>query len=147
MTEFIHFFPGEGFRPATFANDYIGPRMDCPLIVKVEDPVYLAKFDPYAPLQGYAWGTWLPDMAQEATGEPLAGANGVQATHSAKSAYLPSATIFPWPSYPPSPEYPCRCIEVPPIKPLDPAPVPVPASAGLLLLGLCILATLKRRKK
>lgn len=146
MSEFLHFFPNEGFRPARYLNDFIGPRMDCPLIVKAEDEVYLAKFDPYGPLAGYAWGTWLPNGPGEAIGKAQTAGTGGAATQTAESHNWLPATIFPWPSVPPVPTYPCRCITTPPDLP-PVAPVPVPASAGLLLLGLCIIASFKRRKK
>lgn len=29
MREFIHWFPGSGFRPAVWAKDYIGPKLEC----------------------------------------------------------------------------------------------------------------------
>lgn len=136
--DFLWWFPNEGFRPAKFANDYIGPRMDCPLIVKAEDQVYLAKFDPLMGMQS----EWVADAIQKAeTGaKALSGVSGHQDREWA-SVLRP---IEPWH---PGPSYPCHCVEVPPINPpIDPAPVPLPASAGLLLLGLCIVVAIKNRR-
>lgn len=29
MREFIHWYPGIGFRPSVWAKDYIGPKLEC----------------------------------------------------------------------------------------------------------------------
>lgn len=137
--DFLWWFPNEGFRPAKFANDYIGPRMDCPLIVKAEDQVYLAKFDPLMGLQS----EWLSEAIQKAqTGDKAPAYTETPEGREWASVWRP---IEPWH---PGPSYPCHCVEVPPINPpIDPAPVPIPASAGLLLLGIAAFAMLRKRRK
>ena len=109
----IHWFPLIGFRPAIYIGDYIGPRMDCPYIVPAPDAdaPLIAKYDPFAHIPGYVWGTVLP-----ASSQPV-----------------------------PAPSFPC-CIETGPYEPLTPvAPVPVPASAGLLIAAVVGLMLWRRK--
>lgn len=139
MSDALHFFPGMGFRPGiqVMQRDQYG---DKPVWIVGDDLAYLAKFDPYSVLEGYGWGTWLPDATAEATGKPLTAGTAPSAPLVAGTSEWASVWR-PIERWDPGPVYPCRCIEVPPV-----APVPVPASAGLLLLGLCILVAVKRRK-
>lgn len=124
---------GFGFRPAWQPADYIGPRLDCPMWFPTADAdvAYLAKWD--APSAGYAWGDVLwpsvwPDAAPQITAASLAGPIPGHVV-----PFYPATPTQPWwPS--PGPDYPCNCIEVPPINPLPPlAPVPVEAGAGAFL--------------
>lgn len=129
----LRFFPHMGFRPAVqvMQRDQYGDKL---IWIVGDDTPYLAKFDPLMGM-GSEW-------VAEALGQPQIGARVSEGVRTAENALWPSATIFPWPSVPSGPDYPCHCIEVPP----DPAPVPIPASGGLLLLGLCIVVATKRRK-
>lgn len=142
MTD-LHWFPGMGFRPAVHVNDYIGPRMDCPAIIPAPDAdvAYLGgKFDAYAhlPASAYTWGTVLPPIpAAQVTAPALAGP--------VASAPFTAGPLIPGPWWPPV-DYPCRCItpdspDMPPI-----APVPVPASAGLLIAAVAVLFIIRRFK-
>ena len=148
--EFLHWFPNEGYRPARFLNDFIGPRMDCPLIVKADDTPYRGKIDPYAHLAGYAWGTWLPNAAREAPALAQAAETASSFAGVAGTRDWASTVKFSWPSYPPRSDHPCPCITTPPEVP-PVAPVPIEASAFSMLL-FCIIAAplcgwmVKRRK-
>lgn len=129
----LRFFPHMGFRPAVqvMQRDQYGDKL---IWIVGDDTPYLAKFDP---LMGMGSG-WVSEAIGKAEigAKALSGVSGHQDREWA-SVWRP---IEPWD---PGPSYPCQCIEVPPI---DPAPVPIPASAGLLLLGVCIIAAVKRRK-
>lgn len=138
MTDILHFFPGQGFRPAIYLNDFIGPRLDCPRLVPAPDAdiSYSAKFDPFGhiPATGYAWGTWIPASPATLTAADLADP-------------FTAGPLIPGPWWPPV-DYPCNCITHPPVNPPlpEPAPVPLPASSICLLAGLAALALLRRRK-
>ena len=145
MTDILHFFPGQGFRPAIYLNDFIGPRLDCPLIVPAPDAdiAYSAKFEPFGhmPASGYAWGTWIPAAAPAATAETVlsaATAGPAAAPPFSAGPLIPG----PWPS---EPEWPC-CVIREPDAPLPPvAPIPTPASASLLIAAVAAFAIIRRR--
>lgn len=133
---------GLGYRPSWQPADFIGPRMDCPMWVAAPDAdvAMIGKFDPWAaiPASGYAWGTWIPaSHAPQITAASLAGPTP------APAVWHPVTPTQPW--WPaPGPSYPCHCI-VPPVDPLPPvAPVPIPASAGLLIAAVAVLALWRR---
>lgn len=131
----VMFLVGYGFRPAHMPADYVGPRMDCPMWLPAPDAdaAYLAKYD--APASGYAWGTVLPSDTA-----PIA--PQITAASLTDTVTAVSATPHPsqwWPVDPLPPVGPCCVIrepepELPPV-----APVPLPASSGLLLAGLALL--------
>lgn len=117
---------GTGYRPAWQPADYIGARLDCAMWIAAPDAdvAYLAKYDlppvdPYAPVAG------LPLIA-----DPIMDASAIA---------VPPAPVWP------DPWAPCCVIQ----RPADPLPqlpdVPVPASAGLLLVGLVALAMVRGR--
>lgn len=99
----IHWFEGLGFRPAVWSShrtDGVDPERPVP--APDADVPFIAKYDPFAHVPGYVWGTVLP-----ASSQPV-----------------------------PAPSFPC-CVETGPYEPLPPvAPVPVPASAGLLIAAV-----------
>lgn len=108
----VVWFQNIGFRPAVWSShraDGVDPQRLVP--APDADVAYIAKYDPFAHIPGYVWGTVLP-----ASSQPV-----------------------------PAPSFPC-CIETGPYEPLPPvAPVPVPASAGLLIAAAVGLALLRRR--
>lgn len=109
----IAWFPGLGFRPAVWSS-HRADEVDPPRLVPAPDAnvAYIAKYDPFAHVPGYVWGTVLPASSQ---------------------------TV-------PAPSFSC-CIETGPYEPLPPvAPVPVPASAGLLIAAVVGLFIIRRFK-
>ena len=131
----VMFLVGYGFRPAYQPADYIGPRLDCPMWLPAPDAdvAYLGgKYD--APVgHGFGFVLW-PDTAPAAP----------QITAASLAGPIPGPSPFtagpliPGPWFPPV-DYPCRCItpdgpDMPPV-----APVPLPASAGLLLAAVAAL--------
>lgn len=136
---------GQGFRPAWQPADYIGPRMDCPRWVAAPDAdlPYGQKIDPYAPLAGYGWGTWLPPAgaAKSAAKNASTGPGPGEGASAIPHPFLPLPR-FEWPGpFHPGP----GVVHHPPEVPV-PAPVPLPASAVLLPLALVALLLVRKRK-
>lgn len=91
MREFIHWFSGSGFRPAVWAKDYIGPKIECirPLPAPDADLAWLCGKGPCLdnlklPYPGSAdfHGALTNDLSMAAVGLPasavlLAGAVGL----------------------------------------------------------------------
>lgn len=136
----VQWFHGLGFRPAVLTPPHRADQVDPARIVPAPDAdiAYSGKFDPFGHLAstGYAWGTWLPQPdAPQITAASLAGPVAGPFT---AGPLIPG----PWPS---GPEWPC-CIETGPFEPLPPvAPVPVPASASLLIAAVAAFAIIRRR--
>lgn len=90
MREFVHWFPGSGFRPSVWAKDYIGPKLECirPLPAPDADLAWLCGKGPCLdalkityPGGADFYGAMANDMAMAAVGLPasavlLAGALG-----------------------------------------------------------------------
>lgn len=146
----VMFLIGYGFRPAYQPADYIGPRLDCPMWLPAPDAdlAYLGgKYD--APLDappgnGFGFVLW-PDTAPAApqiTAASLAGV--VPGTPVHGTPWFPATPLIPGE---PEPWFPCCIIETPTFPaPLPPvAPVPVPASAGLLIAAVAVLFIIRRR--
>ena len=108
----VQWFHGLGFRPSVWSShraDGVDPQRLVP--APDSDTAYIAKYDPFAHIPGYVWGTVLPASSQSA----------------------------------PAPSFPC-CIETGPYEPLPTvAPVPVPASAGLLIAAVLGLMLWRRK--
>lgn len=144
----LHWFPLIGFRPAIYLNDFIGPRLDCPLIVPAPDAdlAYSQKFDPFGhmPASGYAWGTWIPSAG--AASEPATPGAMLVSAPLSPGAPFTAGPLIPGPWWPPV-DYPCNCITTPPLNPPLPpvAPVPLPASAALLIAAVAAFAIIRRR--
>lgn len=139
----VQWFHGLGFRPAVLTPPHRDDQVDPPRLVPAPDAdvAYNAKFDPFGhmPSDGYAWGTWIPSAqapADRITAAELAGP--VTGTSFSAGPLIPG----PWP---PEPEWPC-CVIREPDTPLPPvAPVPVPASASLLIAAVAAFAIIRRR--
>lgn len=132
----IHWFPGLGFRPAVWSPPHRADGVDYPRLVPAPDAdVPLAKVDPFGhiPASGYAWGTWIPADAAPQIATP------------STPVHQTASTIAIPPYWPPQPTYPCRCI-VPPVDVPPVAPVPAPASAGLLIGAVAVLFIIRRFK-
>lgn len=138
--EFIHWFPGEGFRPAVWAKDYIGPKIECilPIPAPDADVAYAAKVPPaLAPVEPWGhlpnWGTVLLPVEPDA---PQVTAASLAGPVDSATPWHPATPPLPWF---PGPDLPCCVIrepapELPPI-----APVPLPAAGGMLMAGLVVL--------
>lgn len=140
----IHWFHGLGFRPAVWANDYIGPRLDCPMLVLADDSPMEGK-SVAAPLDPYAFipPSVLDEVVVAAAGPPVAPTSTPVAAITRDPA-LPGWPGFPsWPHWPGTPGV---------IHPGDPDPhIPAPAlvpladALPLLLTGIVMLAIFRRR--
>lgn len=140
----IAWFPGLGFRPAVWTPPHRADGVDPDRLIVAPDAdtAFIAKYtgptiDPYAhvPDSGYSWGTWLPADAPQITAASLAGP--------VAGPHWPVTPTQPW--WPSEPEWPC-CIIDRPFEPLPPvAPVPVPATAGLLIAAVAVFAIIRRR--
>ena len=132
MTD-LHWFPGIGFRPAVWTPPHRADDVDPPRLVPAPDAdvAYHGKLDPWdhMPASGYAWGTVLPPVpAPQITAASLAG----------PVVPFTAGPLIPGPWWPPV-DYPCQCItpdgpDMPPV-----APIPIPASAGLLIAAVAVL--------
>lgn len=137
----VLWFSGLGFRPAVWAPPHRADGVDPDRLVPAPDAdvAYLSKWD--APAAGYAWGTVLPPVAADApqiTAASLAGpVPGPQPWH-------PTTPTWPEPWFP-GPEYPCRCVEVPPVNP-GPQPAPVPIEAGSAVFLIAAMGALLARR-
>lgn len=142
----VAWFPGLGFRPAVLTPPHRADQVDPARIVPAPDAdvAYSGKFDPFGhlPAAGYAWGTWIPGAGPAS--EPASpGAMLVSAPLNPGAPFTAGPLIpGPWPS---DPEWPC-CVIREPDTPLPPvAPVPLPASAGLLIAAVAAFAIIRRR--
>lgn len=139
----VQWFVGMGFRPAVWTASHRADEVDPVRLVPAPDSdvPFMAKYDALEavlPSEGYTWGTWLPQPAT-----PVA-----QVTAAGLTANVPatpySATPPEWDWGTPDWQGPC-CIETGPFEPLpEPSSVPLPASAGLLLVVVAALALLRR---
>ena len=141
----IHFFAGMGFRPAIWIThrDQYGDRP--PLIVGDDAPL-VAKWEaPSDTPAGHGFGFVLwpntPAPAQLTAAEL---AQGNIKNPDIAHPHWPAGPLIPGPWHPPV-DYPCNCItpdspDMPPV-----APVPVPASAGLLIAAVAAFAISRRR--
>lgn len=140
----IIWFAGLGFRPAVWTPPHRHDEVDPPRLVPSPDSdvAYLGgKYDaPADTPAGHGFGFVLyPDTAAPAqlTAAELAGTIPGPFT---AGPLIPG----PWPS---EPEWPC-CVIREPDTPLPPvAPVPVPASASLLIAAVAAFAIIRRRAK
>ena len=141
----VLFLVGYGYRPAHQPADYIGPRMDCPMWLPAPDAdvAYLGgKYDTPADTLGHGFGFVLwPDTAPAAPQITAASLAGVVPG----PALFTAGPLIPGPWHPPV-DYPCNCItpDSPHMPPV--APVPVPASAGLLIAAVAVLFIIRRFK-
>ncbi len=128
-------FPGLGFRPAVWTLPHRHDEVDPPRQVPAPDAdvAYAAKYDgPVLVTSGSVdWPGALPAVV------PLTAA-GLASDLPGYGTPLASGPLIPGPWFPPV-DYPCRCItpdgpDMPPV-----APVPLPASAGLLLAAVAAL--------
>lgn len=137
----IHWFPGVGFRPAIWASDFIGPRLDCPLLILGDDSPIDGKaaapqypIDPYAIVPPSALG----EAVVAAAGAPAA-PTGTPVASITRDPALPGWPGFPsWPHWPGKPGVIQPGTQDPHIPPL--APVPGPEAAALLLTALAAFA-------
>ena len=109
---------GVGFRPAWQPADFIGPRLDCAMWVEAPDAdtAYLAKYD--GPIDPYAHLAGYEG--------PLGGYVGDISACSSLAITGCGGRVFVDTSVPPA------------------SPVPVPASAVLLIVAIAILGIAKR---
>ena len=138
----VLWLPGHGFTPAWQPADFIGPRADCPIWFPAPDadvayvgkvPPALAEVTPGGHIPN--WGTWLPPIEPDAP-QVTAASLAVPVDGAAPAApWQPAQPPSPW-GPGPGPDYPCQCVEVPPVNPPIPpiAPVPVEADAALFLI-------------
>lgn len=156
-----HMFPDGSFAPWVYHNDYIGPRMDCPAILRAPDAdfAYLTKYDlPARPLDPYEALTDLPSILTAAAPQIVTTAIG-------------PAPVYAWGATPisgggwssggghtiivqgdtiiliirPDPNEPCGCTEYP-----DPQPSPVSIEAGtgaLLVAALLMMRRIRRKRR
>lgn len=131
----VVWFHGLGFRPAIWTAPHRRDEVDPPRLVPAPDAdvAYAAKYNgPVEIASGYeAWPGALPAVA------PLTAA-GLASDLPGHGTPFASGPLIPGPWFPPV-DYPCRCItpdgpDMPPV-----APVPLPASAGLLLAAVAAL--------
>lgn len=139
----VIWFAGLGFRPAVWTPPHRADHVDPPRLVPspdADEPL-LAKYDAPAG-HGFGFVLWLDTApaAPQITAASLAGPTPGPAV------WHPSTPSQPWwPSEPNQPEWPC-CIIIGPEPELPPiAPVPLPASAGLLLVAVAALALWRRK--
>lgn len=128
----LHWFPNEGFRPAIWATDEIGPW--CPLLIKADDSPYAGKA-PVAPFDPYGHVP-VSDIITPA----------LLATPTESNASTPRITEpgFPgWPGFPSWPGKPGVIDPAPPPGPM-PSPVPLPAGGLLLISALVAFAAVRR---
>lgn len=139
----VQWFPGLGFRPAVWTASHRADQVDPARIVPAPDAdiAYSAKFDPFGhmPSDGYAWGTWIPSS-------PISPSASLDApTQEASHDQSLSFTSGPVPTY--EPDWPDICCVIrEPADPLPPvAPVPLPASASLLIAAVAVLFIIRRK--
>lgn len=143
--ECIAWFDDLGFRPVIWTPPHRadGVDPDRMIVAPDADEPMLSKYDPYGhlPESGYGWGTWIPQPdAPQIAAASLAGP--AAATSGTSTGITP--TLPWWPIDTGGPSYPCRCITVPPEVP-PVAPVPLPASAGLLIAAVAGLMIVRGR--
>lgn len=140
-------FAGLGFRPAVETPPHRVDHVDPARLVPAPDAdaAYHSKYDLPVTLdaadEGHgfgfvAWPSGTPQITAASLAAPAAGP--------IYGSLRPSPW---WPVDPLPPIYPCNCITVPPTQPELPpvAPVPVPATAGLLLLAIAALFIARRK--
>ena len=135
----VIWFAGMGFRPAVWTPPHRQDGVDPARLVPAPDAdePMLAKWE--APAAGYAWGTWTPSAQAPADRITAAELAGPVTGPFTAGPLIPG----PWPS---EPEWPC-CVIREPDTPLPPvAPVPLPASASLLIAAVAAFAIIRRRK-
>ncbi|MGN7867756.1 hypothetical protein [Paracoccus sp. 22332] len=136
----VIWFAGLGFRPAVWTPPHRADGVDPDRLVPAPDAdvAYLAKWEAPADTLGHGFGfvLWPATPAQPTTAElagPIAGTS------------FTAGPLIPGPWHPPV-DYPCQCVTHPLVNPPLPEPVPLPASAGLLLVAVVGLFILKSRK-
>ena len=139
----VVWFPGIGFRPAIWAShrhDDVDPQR--PQIAPDADVAYLAKWDGPALTHPLTNAGWVLDPLP-ITPHALATPGGIGPTHTAPpliGGWLPCCTIGR-PDHPGTP----GVTQPEPLPPI--APVPVPASAGFLIVALVMVAAIKRKAR
>ena len=133
----IIWFAGLGFRPAVWTPPHRHDGVDPARLVPAPDADVAYLGGKYDDPTGYAWGTvLLPATPAQPTTAELAGP--IAGTSFPAGPLIPG----PWPS---EPEWPCCAIREP-ADPLPPvAPVPVPASASLLIAAVAAFAIIRRK--
>lgn len=142
----VVWFPGIGFRPAIWAShrhDEVDPQR--PQIAPDADLAYLAKWDGPAlthPLTSTGWV--LDPLPITATPHALATPGGNGPTHGGfpvTGGGLIGCCTIGRPDHPGTP----GVTQPEPLPPI--APVPVPASAGFLIVALMLVAAIKRKAR